>query len=172
MTNPEFEMSKQWVIGELEQKDVTAAVDLLALCFGENNRESAVGDVNASFIAEYPLRPKTFVTKVDGAIVGIVQSITGYVHPNFQGFAWLGTHPNFRGQGVARGILKHAEDFTVATKFGDSDGTFFLVAAYDATYYELLGYHRGGNTHDNFPFMFKHHRGQNAKGAAAPIQLQ
>jgi ribosomal protein S18 acetylase RimI-like enzyme len=95
-------------ISPLQKHEIDEAVDLLALCFGENFRPYALTDVSYTFEkASYV--PRTFVARTDGKIVGSIQSVNGYIASSLRAFAWVATHPNHRRNGIAEKLLQYAE---------------------------------------------------------------
>jgi GNAT superfamily N-acetyltransferase len=144
-------------ISPLQNTEIQEAVDLACLCFSEGYRPYAMEDFSASFETASS-KPKTFVAKKDGKLIGLVQSFPGYIHPNIRSLAWLCTHPDYRRQGIAAKLLAYAEQDTIDTVFHGKDGSFLLVSATNPDYYRTLGYDGDLKTYDGLPFMVKHYK--------------
>lgn len=144
-------------ISALQPQDVEEAAVIAALCLGDDLYDAAIDDFNATFEkASYV--PKTFVAKKDGKIVGLVQSVNGYIYSNLRAFAWLFTAPEYRHQGIASALLAFAEKDAIDTHFRGSDGTFLLHCSTDPKFFEALGYEGNLPSHDGRPFLVKHYK--------------
>ncbi len=142
----------------LKEDEQDVAVRILVECFGDHYKDAAPIDVMATFVADYPYPPKSFIALYDGQYCGFVQTVTAYIHKNTHSILWLAVLPEFRRRGFAAKIMHVAEQYVVDKFFGGKDGSFILVAEYKSEYYERLGYVGGLVTYDGFPVMIKHIR--------------
>ncbi len=143
---------------ELKPADREAAIDIIAACFGETKRQAGAEDIESS-LSQDSYRATTFVaTDAQGQIIGMIQSISGYIAFNLRCFAWLAVLPDYRGKGIGKLLLHHAEQQAITEHFAGHAGTFMLSAQFHPPYYESVGYHSGGVTHDGNPILVKHYQ--------------
>jgi ribosomal protein S18 acetylase RimI-like enzyme len=130
-------MHKDVKIRILKKEQEEQAIRLLCRAF---NQKAAVvkNDIKNSVWT----RPVTLAASVNGKVVGIVRY--GRHTQTFHEIAWLAVAPDFRGDGIARALVREAEKRM--TKNLDTPGG--IVALTDGTkednpsslFYEKMGY--------------------------------
>jgi predicted N-acetyltransferase YhbS len=150
----------QITISEMTRSELPETVDAVVSSFGPDWRNAAEADFAASF-ADYPYRPRTFVAKNAGKVIGTLQSLQGYIDFNLRTFAWLSVLPEYRRRGFGRTLMSHGEADAARTQFGGKSGTFLLISGIGADYYQALGYAGESVTQAGNPIMVKHFHGEN-----------
>lgn len=136
---------------------VSQAVHVAREAFGAHMVQAARQDFMASFQYWSYVRPITFVALAGREVIGVVQSINGYIAPRLQNFCWLCVAPDWQGHKIGHELLKAAEIHTIRTRFKSKPGTFLLVADFNPDYYVKAGYRGQTLMASNVPVLTKHY---------------
>lgn len=102
----------------------------------------------------------TFVALVDGKVAGAVQVLLGYINTDTYDLIWLSVGEAYKGRGVAKTLMAHAENFVANELLKGQPGTLMLADFTrhenpDSQFYINFGYTAGPLMHDNAPVMLK-----------------
>lgn len=102
----------------------------------------------------------TFIALMDGKVAGAVQVLLNYVNTDTYDLIWLSVGEDFKGRGLSKLLMAHAEKHVAENLLKGQPGTLMLADFTrhenpDSKFYINFGYTEGPLMHDGAPIMLK-----------------